>query len=261
MSDYEKELIYLIAIIAFLMPLIILGVLIWFIHLYQTKKYQNEVVKRDALLREQSLIIEKNNVVNIERQRIAEEMHDDMGSGLTRIKYLCEKLIDKHFDSEKIEDIRKIKKYSSELVGNLSEIIWALNSRLDNTCDLIAYIRRHLSEYLEEMGMDFEIEIQGKLVEHQISGEKRRNVFLVVNELIHNAVKYSSANKIWISFYVQDKLRIRIFEENGLGFDPQSKVNYGEGVNNIYKRVEAINGKISFEKSTDGMTIILDVPL
>lgn len=245
---------------SFLMPLVLFGLLIWFLHIFQSKKYQNEALIKDAMLREQSVIIEKHELVEKERQRIASEMHDDLGSGLTRIKYMCDKLNGNDTQDGKQETAKKISSVSSELVGNMSEIIWALNSRFDNTSDLIGYIRRYVSEYLEERNIDFEFTIEGDLHDHQISGEKRRNIFLTIKEVVNNSVKYSGADKIRFVFYIDGLLSISIYEENGNGFDPEIQQDNGNGIFNIIKRMESVGGKIIFQRTDQCMMTNLSMP-
>src|SRR5687768_6170787 len=157
----ESETIYNIILVSFFMPIVLAGILIWFFISYQKKKNQNEIDKRDALLREQSLIIEKQQAVENERTRIASEMHDDLGSGLTTIRYLSDKALIQAKDSEEATQIKKIADHSNTLVRNMSEIIWAMNSRFDNTENLIGYLRRYASEYLDERQMPFTFEAVG----------------------------------------------------------------------------------------------------
>ena len=90
MFEEVDNFIFWLIVTAFTMPLLLLSVLIWFFLSYQKKKYQYEVEKKDTQLREQSFIIEQQNVIQAERNRIATEMHDELGAGLTVIKYISD---------------------------------------------------------------------------------------------------------------------------------------------------------------------------
>ncbi|MBK8111958.1 MAG: hypothetical protein IPK46_17360 [Saprospiraceae bacterium] len=127
----EDPTIHNIILASFVMPLILSAILIWFFLAYQKKKHQAENAAKDAQLREQALIIEKQNALENERNRISAEMHDDLGSGLTRIRYLSDKALVHASETEK-EEITKISAYANDLVRNMGEIIWAMNSRFDN---------------------------------------------------------------------------------------------------------------------------------
>src|SRR5690606_15247219 len=152
--------------------------------------YKRQLARKDIQLREQKLTIEKQEAIQRERTRIAGEMHDDLGSGLTTIQYLSERALKNVSDEKEIQNIRKISKESNDLVRNMSEIIWAMNDRFDTLDNLIIYIRRYAYEYLDSHGLAFNIHIQENIPAVKISGEKRRNVFLVVKEALHNVVKH-----------------------------------------------------------------------
>ncbi|MGB3226675.1 MAG: histidine kinase dimerization/phosphoacceptor domain-containing protein, partial [Saprospiraceae bacterium] len=129
------------------MPVLLSGLLIWFLVFYQKKKYTQQLEKKDLLLKQQNLIIENQQAIEKERNRIASEMHDDLGSGLTTIKYLSERALKQAKDPEEEKQVKRISEHSSQLVRNMSEIIWAMNTRYDTLENLLAYIRRYASEY------------------------------------------------------------------------------------------------------------------
>ncbi len=247
---------------SFFMPIILGSVLIWFIVSYQKKKYQNEVDKKDSLLREQALIIEKQQAVEHERTRIASEMHDDLGSGLTTIRYLSDKALTQAKDAEEAIQIKKIADHSNALVRNMSEIIWAMNSRFDTAENLVGYLRRYASEYLEEHSISLKFKVdEDHLHDVNVGGEKRRNIFLVFKEVLHNTVKYSGAKEVHIDVGTHPDINIRILEIGGKGFDPTQATDKGNGLYNCNKRMSYIHGQISFEKTNDAMQILITAPL
>ncbi len=260
MSEDNKELIYTVIMLSAIMPLVLSSILFWFVLAYQKRKHSSEVQIKDALLREQALIIRNQEAIEHERTRIASEMHDDLGAGLTTIRYLSEKALTQLKDDKGKEQIGRIADYSNALVLNMSEIIWALNSRYDTTENLIGYLRRYIVEYLEENNMAYTIAIDN--VEHElpISGERRRNIFLSLKEILHNTVKYSNAKSVDIRMMIDSSITIQILELNGKGFDPQLAIDKGNGIYNIQKRMNNIGGDISFEKRDDGMFIIISCP-
>lgn len=262
MSDEHQEIVYQFALVSFLFPVLLGTILIWFIISYQKKKFQNETDKKDALLREQALLIEKQQAIESERTRIASEMHDDLGSGLTTIRYLSDKALAQVSNATEANEIRKIADHSNALVRNMSEIIWAMNSRFDNAENLVGYLRRYASEFLEERGIPFKFSVtEDQMGDISIGGEKRRNLFLVFKEVLHNAVKYSGAAQINIDVDTHPQLSIRISEINGIGFDPLLSSEKGNGLYNCQKRMTTIQGNISFEKTNDAMQTIITAPI
>jgi signal transduction histidine kinase len=244
------------------MPLFLGSILVWFILTYQKKKFQNEANMKDALLREQALKIEKQQAVEHERTRIASEMHDDLGSGLTTIRYLSDRALKQAKNSEEVEQIKKISEHSNSLVRNMSEIIWAMNSRFDNAENLVGYLRRYASEYLTEHEIKLQFETSDSdLDKIEVSGEKRRNLFLVFKELLHNAVKYSGAHQIAISIHTGEEFHIVISEIDGNGFEPGKSMEKGNGLYNCEKRINSIGGKINFLQTGHGVDVKFSAPL
>ena len=250
-----------VIIAAFAMPVLFSVVLIWFLFAFQKKRYQYEVEKKDAMLREQQLMIQRQEAVQTERNRIAGEMHDELGSGLTLIKYLSDGLASKTSEPGMLEDINKIANYSSGLVRNMSEIIWAMNSRFDNLEGLIGYVRRFVAEYLDDRGIENRFVCPEVPKGITLTVEKRRNVFLVIKETIHNAVKYSGADAIRVTVSLDGSLVFLIEELGGKGFDPEEFAGKGNGLYNMKKRMDLVGGTIRYEKKTTSMCTEICIPI
>ncbi len=224
--------------------------------------YRRKLERKDLLLQQQALVIEKQQAVEHERDRIASEMHDDLGSGLTRIKFLSERALRKTEDPQETEHIKRIAEQSNRLVTNMSEIIWAMNSRFDTAENLAGYIRRYASEYLEEHGipLTFYVNTPGQNI--QVSAEKRRNIFLTIKEALHNGVKYSGAQAIEIKIdSTKTGIEVAITEKQSVGFDPEIAQSKGNGLYNMQQRMQKIGGTIRFSREGQDMYIALSVPL
>ena len=94
-------------------------------------------------------ILEKQQAIEKERTRIATDMHDDLGAGLSRIKFLSETIGIKKQQQQPIEEeISKIRDYTHEMIDKMGEIVWALNEKNDSLSDLLSYTRSYAVEYL-----------------------------------------------------------------------------------------------------------------
>lgn len=252
----DQQLVQSIILTAFIVPIVLSGLLIGFIIFYQKKNLQRQLEKKDHLLREQNLKLEKHLAIEQERNRIASEMHDDLGSGLTTIKYLSEKALLQAETNDDRAQIQKIADQSQDLIRNMSEIIWALNLRNDNLGNLLAYLRRYSSEYLEDNRLKIlwdQAEIPQEL---KVTGEKRRNVFLVVKELLHNIVKHAGATEVDIDTVLKDQSLTISIKDNGSGFDYESGLDQGNGLYNLARRIDSING--SWELKSDGKGTLVE---
>lgn len=258
MSDPEKELFERLIYTSFFVPLILAVILIWFVIFYQKKKHKNQLEKKDLLLREQNLIITKQQALEVERTRIAAEMHDDLGGGLTTIKFLSQKMLRKIDDEKQRSQIEKIVLHAQTLVGNMSEIIWAMNAGFDTLESLIAYTRRNAHEYLDEHEIKLIFDVKGEIEGYQISGEKRRHIYLTIKEAIHNIVKHANATKVELHFEIQEELSI-IIQDNGKGISNSDNL-LGNGLKNMKHRMDQINGKIDFQ-TENGLKIEIKIPV
>jgi signal transduction histidine kinase len=210
-------------------------------------------------LRKQKTEFEKLRAIEQERIRIARDMHDDLGSGLSTIRLLSEVAKQKLGDEKPPEEIDKIVNSSSELTEKMSEIVWALNSQNDTLESLIAYIRAYAMKYFDEIQLDCKVSMPEKIPSVNLSGEQRRNIFLCVKESLHNIVKHSGATQIEIRFLLNGNFKIEI-HDNGQGIDLDHLRQFGNGLKNMQSRMEIIGGSFAM-KNEQGTTCAFTVPL
>lgn len=250
----EEQLVYKIVLTSFIMPFLLAAGIVYFIWRYQKQKSAYEIERRDQLLKEQALIIEKQEAIEKERNRIAGEMHDDLGSGLTTIKYLSDHAVKSATSDKDVEKIQRIAVHANNLVRNMSEIIWAMNSRFDTVSDLSAYMRRYASEYLEEHDKSLTFQREAMTSSIVLSGEKRRAMFLVVKEVLHNFVKYSDSSSFEMTLTTsENEFKIEMLEAGATGFDPAEFAERGNGLFNMQKRMNNIGASFTQSKTAEGM--------
>jgi signal transduction histidine kinase/ligand-binding sensor domain-containing protein len=211
-------------------------------------------------LTKQRIALEKKQAIEKERTRIATDMHDDLGAGLSRIKFLSETIgIKKQQQLPIEEEITGIREYSHEMIDKMGEIVWALNEKNDSLSDLLSYTRSYASEYLLQAGIRCTVEAPGEFPSRFVSGEFRRNVYLTIKEALHNVVKHSAAERVYIRLEVGRELAITI-RDDGTGFDSNHIRPFSNGLQNMQKRIRDIGGTLSI-RSGSGTTLYLSVPL
>ncbi|HMH33422.1 MAG TPA: histidine kinase [Puia sp.] len=208
----------------------------------------------------QRIFLEKKQAVEKERTRIATDMHDDLGSGLSRIHFLSEIIRRKRKDDIAIQpELSKISSFSHEMIDKMGEIVWALNEKNDTIADLLAFTRSYAADYLENHEIECTIETPEDLPQLYIKGETRRNIFLSVKECLFNIVKHANASQVDIKFRVDNELRISI-HDNGTGIDwEKTRVN-GNGIFNIRKRMHELAGTAAFANN-HGTEVTMKIPL
>ncbi len=211
-------------------------------------------------LQKQLINLERTQLIEKERSRIATDMHDDMGAGLSRIKVLSETI---KFENQKgivnPVHLQKISSYSEEMMDKMGEIVWALNQENDSMNDLLAYTRAYAVDYLTSHGLNCVFHAPAGHAEIFISGEMRRNIFLSVKEVLHNVVKHAEASQVDIAINLDKQLFVLI-HDNGKGIDPGKTRKFRNGINNILKRMADIGGTASF-KNENGTLVSLQLPL
>ncbi|HET6769209.1 MAG TPA: two-component regulator propeller domain-containing protein, partial [Chitinophagaceae bacterium] len=190
-------------------------------------------------LEKQKIFLEKQQAIEKERTRIATDMHDDLGAGLSRIKFLSQSLLNKKKDEIMKPELEKITSFSDEMSEKMGEIIWALNEKNDTLADLIAYTRSYAAEYLASHDIQCQANTPMNLPGTFITGEMRRNIFLSVKECLHNVVKHAGATKVCFSRDLNHHMQI-IIHDNGKGIDPDSQRLFSNGIQNIEKRMKEI---------------------
>jgi signal transduction histidine kinase len=176
-----------------------------------------------------------------ERNRISADMHDELGSGVTAIRLMSE-IVKSKMKEETLPEIDKISNSANELLNKMNTIIWTMTSSNDSVENLIAYIRSYAVEFFENTAIDCHFSIPTFLPPHEISGEKRRNVFLSVKEALNNVLKHSQGSVVKISVTISDTLLIEI-RDNGVGINMDKLRKFGNGLNNMKKRMASIDGQ------------------
>ncbi len=187
--------------------------------------------------------LDRQLMLERERTRISQDMHDDVGASLTRISILSDLAKSKtEINGETREWLGKISETSREVTQEMSQIIWALNPKNDTLEGLVAYIRRFINEYLEPTDLTCTFDFPLEIAVHALSVEVRRNVYLVVREAMHNIVKHSGASQVWISMKMNEHGFIISIKDDGTGFDPGNLEFPGNGLINMRKRMYDIGG-------------------
>jgi len=193
-----------------------------------------------------------------ERNRISQEIHDDIGSGLTSIRLLSE-IAKVKVTPQESKELEKISATSNVLMEKMNEIIWTLNSRNDTLPNLIAYLRHQIVEFFEPLPVKLRITVPDRIPEQTISGKARRNIALAVKEALHNIVKHSRATEVGITFTMEDFFSISI-KDNGIGFNLDVTRILSNGIRNMKERLDIIGGSCQIIND-NGTLIILSIPL
>jgi signal transduction histidine kinase/ligand-binding sensor domain-containing protein len=200
-------------------------------------------------LREQQRIIEKQRAIEAERTRISKDMHDDIGSGLSKIAIMSELLKNRFVREQEENDlnrsVEKISSTASDLVDSMSQIVWAMNPQNDNLENLVSYLRQFAFDFFDDFNIYCKVDFPDEIKPVKLSQEARRNIFLVVKETLNNILKHAGASTVTLSFCNDDNHFRLTVTDDGKGFDTGNTHRFGNGLINMKKRIADIGGQYS----------------
>ena len=195
--------------------------------------------------------LDRQLMLERERARISQDMHDDIGAGLTKIAMLSEAgaveplAVNGEPRTANGERMQKVAFTARDMINRLNVIVWALNPRYDNLDSLVSYARRYFGEYLENFGIRFRMEVPDEVPDFPVTPDFRRNALNAWQEAIHNAVKHGACSEVKIEVTMNGQTMQVIITDNGKGFDQARPGSGGNGLLNMKKRAEDLGG--SFE--------------
>jgi signal transduction histidine kinase len=187
--------------------------------------------------------LEAQRAMDQERQRIARDIHDDLGSGLTEIimvsDHLHEDLAQTPASGERIRDISD---RARALTRAMDEVVWAINPHDDTLESLITYLNDFAQEHLTLAGVRYRLDAPVDLPELSLSAETRHNLYLASKEALNNAARHADASEVWMRLHLNGSNFSLCIEDNGKGFDPSKPQDRGYGLRNMRKRLEDVGG-------------------
>ncbi len=194
-----------------------------------------------------------NRLLEIEkiRTRIAADLHDEIGSGLTRIAILSEHALqeekkqyeppDKNDEKySKYVSMERVGKISRNLVDSMIDVIWSIDPKYDSLNDFIFNFKTFANEVCEAKNIKLEIGTED-IENVKVNAQIKRSLQLISKEALNNALKYSGCSNVKYSLSVKNKNIHLLVEDDGTGFD-HDKVKYGHGLVNIKKHVKELSG-------------------
>jgi len=212
-------------------------------------------------LRRQLDQLERQNALSRERARIAADMHDEVGSRLTRISLLGELARREAASPERcVPHLEKITEQSREVARSLDEIVWTVNPRNDTLEGFAAYIVHYTEEFFENAPVRCRLDVAPDLPAQPLSGERRHDFFLAFKEALNNVAKHSGASEVRVRLAVREPWIELAVSDNGRGFTPTGTP--GDGLRNMEARLTAIGGEFSLSSApATGTTIALRIRL
>jgi len=196
---------------------------------------------------------EQEHALERERARIAQDLHDELGSLLTRISLLGGLLRADKDNPEQVDvHAGKISQSADQTVRALEEIVWAVRPGSDTLPSLVEYIAHFANELFEGNATRCRLDLPPDLPARPLPPDVRHNIFLIVKEGLTNVLKHAGASEVHLQIKVTPQTLEIVIADNGKGFDTNSAMTDGQGngLGNMKRRAEAVGGKLTLTSAS-----------
>ena len=242
---------------------VLLVILIPIVFIYFRQRQRISKLEHKEQLRKNELEFEiralENRIMAVseERNRIASDLHDDIGASLSSIR-IYSGAASKKFNDDPHEAqllIERINQSSSGMMDRMSDIVWSINPKNDNVESILFRMKSQAGEVLAPLDIEVEYFIDKQAERIQPSMTARRNIYLIFKEAINNIAKYAAATNVLLELKVKDGFLILIIRDNGSGFDVLNSKS-GNGLASMRQRSESLGGSLTIESAPGSGTAL-----
>ncbi len=207
--------------------------------------------------------IEHQRALEQERARVAQDLHDELGSGLTEISMLAERARAVSVpESKRAGHLGQVGDKAREMVTALDEIVWAMNPRHDSLASLVSYFRLYADRFLGLANIAWRFEGPSESADCELDSRRRHQLFLAYKEALTNIVRHSGASEVGLTLRVEDREMHLTLQDNGRGLPPGPRKEPMDGVANMRARLEKLGGRFEISSApARGTTLHFHVPL
>ncbi len=200
--------------------------------------------------------LERQQAIERDRARIARDIHDDLGAGLTQITLLSE--LARREPAEAATQLERISDSARQLTRDMDEIVWAVDPQHDTFAGLMDYLSAFTEDYLRVAGIRCRMDLPPAYPTARVDAETRHNLFLALKEMLNNVVKHARASEVWLRLRLEEKSFTLIVEDNGQGVQAANgevaaagadRICSGAGMTNLQTRLRAIGGRCVVQSS------------
>jgi signal transduction histidine kinase len=207
--------------------------------------------------------VERQREIEQERARVANDLHDDLGAGLTEVNMLTS-LVNSPATSadEKVRYLEQLNEMARCMVTSLDEIVWAVNPRNDTIGSLASYFCAYAQRLLDLASITCGLDVTEDLPDHSLDPKFRQELFLAFKEALTNVIRHAGAKKVWLRISVQDDALVIEVTDNGCGFEPCKQQTGADGLVNMQERLRTLGGTYEIQSEPGkGTTVRFQAPL
>lgn len=232
---------------------IMAGVIIWLGFKYYKRKQQSKMalaLAEEKRIASQSIMKAEEQ----ERKRIAADLHDNIGAYASAIRADVENMTGNHSENNH-QSLQNLQQHSQEIINSLRDTIWVLNKENITITGIGDRIKNYINKLQPSYpGIQFNI-FEAIKNDIRLSSQNALNIFRIVQEAIHNALKHSNASEVDLVISSDEKLSIQI-TDNGKGLADVSMKD-GNGLLNMHARAKEAGMNLSITSAENKGTSLM----
>jgi signal transduction histidine kinase/ligand-binding sensor domain-containing protein len=207
--------------------------------------------------------LESRRRIEVERTRIARDLHDSLGASLTQAGMLAEELC------EDCHDLEEMKECSSELASRVRTIardldaaVWAVSPKNDSLSSLCSYLCQFSLEYFRQTSTRCRVHTSDDIPPAPLTPEVRHHLFLTAREAMNNVLKHAHAREVQLTMEMRGPIFEMLIEDDGRGFSvATAEAAERNGLRNMRARMAEIGGTLEIRSSADGTAVRITLPV
>ena len=239
---------------------VLVAALIWIKLLQRRVEQRTQQLEVQIRRRQQA---DRQREIEQERARVAQDLHDDLGAGLTRVNMLATLANNSATpNADKVGYMADLKEIARDMVTSLDEIVWSVNPRNDTLASLVGYFGAHTQHLLDLASIKCGLDVPTELPDFALDPKFRHEFLLAFKEALNNVILHSGATKVWLRVVVQEGLLTLELEDNGRGMEMGKTESGADGLANMRTRLAALGGNCRISSAlTRGTTVHFEAPL
>ncbi|MBL7952691.1 MAG: hypothetical protein JNM62_13350 [Flavobacteriales bacterium] len=213
-----------------------------------TARFELQRVQHEHMIRELRM-----------RDQVSHDLHEDLGAGLSALKLWSDMAAEGETDPWKRKQLLQRSTMADDLIANLRQIIWTLNSSATRLDQLVTYITDYTLLYCAQHELTPIIEDNGHWPELQLTTGQRRETFLIMKEALQNVAVHANASTLRLNLAWQMGLLL-VLHDDGTGIPDGPTATTGNGIRSMQRRAASLGAKLSIDGSS-GTRVTLFVPL
>lgn len=217
----------------------------------------------NRILRQRLRRLELEKALDQERARIARDLHDELGSRMSRIGFAADSIIQEKDARRQSQMLTGLTTHARGLVEDLHRIVWTVNPQNDSWQELAEYISRYTHRMLADTQITCTVDGIETIPDIPVAPDVRHHIVAITKEALNNMLKHSRANHVNIQMNAQHGHFHMNIGDNGRGFEKASVMDHdGFGLENMRARMEEVGGQCTIDSQPgQGTQITLNISL